>query len=249
HTLLYDAGPRYSDEADSGNRIILPYLRGAGIAGLDGMIISHDDNDHAGGAKSVIEAMPPGWLISSLAPGHALRAAVPDSHACGTGQSWNWDGVRFTILHPDTGAAASADRSDNDRSCVLKIATGHGSVLLPGDIERRSELELLERNGGRLRADLLLAPHHGSRSSSTGGFVDAVQPDIVVFTAGYRNRFRHPHPEVVARYRDQGSRMLRSDRDGAILFTFASGTVKVLPWREQRPRYWHARVAENARSG
>lgn len=249
HSLLYDAGSRFSDEADSGNRIILPYLRGAGIAGLDGMIISHDDNDHAGGAKSVIEASPPGWQISSLAPGHALRAAVPDSHACRAGQSWNWDGVRFTILHPDMDAAASADRGDNDRSCVLMIATEHGSALLPGDIERRSELELLQRHSPSLRSDVLLAPHHGSRSSSTADFVEAVKPQFVVFTSGYRNRFRHPHPEVVGRYRDLGSRVLRSDRDGAVFFTFAGGRVTALSWREQRPRYWHARVAETGRSG
>ncbi len=253
HALLYDAGPRYSEQADAGNRVILPYLRAAGIRHLDGMVLSHDDIDHTGGAAAVLQAMPVGWLASSLPSGHFLESLSAQPWRCAAGREWEWDGVRFDMLHPDAGSYAHARLKDNHRSCVLRVSGTHGSLLLTGDIERAAERELLERDAASLAADVLVAPHHGSRSSSTPGFVAAVAPRATIFAAGYRNRFRHPHGQVVRRYQEVGSAIYRSDADGAVLIDFSAGPdMKVRAWRRESPRYWHdgaARVAENGRAG
>ena len=171
HALLYDAGPAYSPEADSGSRVILPFLRASGIAQLDAMVVSHDDNDHAGGAASVLAGLPVAAFYSSLPPDHAAWRAAPGYRLpCAAGQGWDWDGVRFELLHPAAASYARDRIKSNDRSCVLRIATAHGAVLLTGDIEVRSEQELLARAPEKLRADVLVVPHHSSRTSSTAGF-------------------------------------------------------------------------------
>lgn len=252
HALLYDAGLRYSEHADSGNRVILPYLRAAGIRRLDGVVLSHDDIDHVGGAATVLKTMPAGWLTSSLPSGHILHSLSAKSLRCVAGQRWEWDGVRFDMLYPEGEDYLRAGLKDNDRSCVLKVSVTHGSLLLTGDIERKAESELLTRAGELLAADVLVAPHHGSRSSSTPAFIATVDPSATIFTAGYRNRFRHPHDQVVKRYRENGSAIYRSDADGAILIDFASSHgIDVRTWRRSVPRYWHnnaIRVAENGRA-
>ena len=246
HALLYDTGPRYSEEADSGNRIILPYLRGAGVGRLDGLIVSHDDNDHSGGTRSVVGVLPPNWTASSLPSTHPLRVALPQHRSCHAGQAWEWDGVRFEMLHPTLQSYAVAGLKDNHRSCVLKISSAAGNLLLPGDIERPAEAELLTRGPAALAADLLIAPHHGSKGSSSPAFVEAVRPAITVFTAGYRNRFGHPQEEVVERYRAVGARTYRSDADGALLVDFIAGRGMVVSaWRQLRPRYWQQAASDN----
>lgn len=249
HALLYDTGPRYSEDADSGNRVILPYLRGAGIARLDGLILTHDDIDHTGGAASVLQGIKVDWLASSLSTGHPLLKDVARPLPCFAGQSWNWDEVRFEILHPAYESYAVDGIKDNERSCVLKVITDSGSLLLPADIERLSEMELLERSSQALVSDVLVAPHHGSKTSSTPGFVSQVAPKVTVFTVGYRNRFGHPKPEVLQRYNEEGGRLLRSDQDGAVLVGFGSQAITLQSWRETRRRYWQDRVAENAGAG
>jgi competence protein ComEC len=240
HALLYDTGPAYSPEADSGTRVILPYLRASGIASLDTMIVTHDDNDHAGGAVSVLSGLPVGALYSSLSASHpALLVAPAYRLPCAAGQGWNWDGVRFDMLHPTAGSYAIDGLKSNDRSCVLKITTVHGAMLLTGDAEARSERELLERVPGELRADVLVVPHHGSSTSSTDEFIAAVMPRWAVFPAGYRNRLGHPKEEVVERYRLSGAQMLRTDGAGAVLVRLEDGGVGVQPYRELRKRYWY----------
>jgi competence protein ComEC len=240
HALLYDAGPKYSAQADSGNRIVIPYLRGEGVHRLDGMLVSHDDLDHSGGALSVLQGMPVGWLAASLPQGHELRGHARRDLHCLAGQDWNWDGVRFEVLHPTGQSYADAGLKDNERSCVLKVTSPYGSVLLAGDIERSSEAALTERVARNLKADILLVPHHGSKTSSTAAFIEQVQPTAAVFTMGYRNRFGHPKQEVVERYRVQGSRLYRSDRDGAVIFDLRQpGEIEVARWRRLAPRYWH----------
>ena len=236
HALLYDAGPAYAPDADSGNRIVVPYLRASGVRRLDGMIVSHADADHAGGAASVLAAVPVGWLLSSLPADHGLHAAARASRPCLAGQRWEWDGVRFEILHPLPGHDALRLKA-NDRSCVLGVTVGATRVLIAGDVEARSEREMLQR-GAALRAEILLAPHHGSITSSTPQFVAAVSPEVTVFSAGYRNRFRHPRAEVVARYRQIDSRILRSDRQGALEFEIDDPDVRITAERERRRRYW-----------
>ncbi len=241
HALLFDSGPRFGGESDSGSRVVAPFLRAAGIKRLDGLIVSHDDADHSGGALSIMQALPVAWLASSLPAGHAIPRQARQALPCFAGQNWEWDGVRFEMLHPSLGSYADARVKDNDRSCVLKITSRYGGVLLPADIEQRAEREILARAPDKLASALLIAPHHGSRTSSGADFIARVRPATVVFTTGYRNRFGHPKPDVVARYRDAGAELRRSDRDGALLFRFGEDGVQAVSWRETRQRYWQER--------
>lgn len=239
HSLLYDAGPSFGPAADSGSRIIVPYLRAVGVRRLDGLIVSHDDDDHAGGAASVLRAVPVARLITSVPDRYSLSPPVGISSRCYRGQRWEWDGVRFEILHPARESYEDPRLRDNDRSCVLKVESTGLRLLLPADIERRSERALLTANIDALRADVLLAPHQGSRTSSLPEFVAAVDPRAVIFPVGYRNRFGHPHSGVLHRYLERGSRVFRTDRDGAILIgTDRDGRVWITPYRAVRRRYW-----------
>ncbi|MBK5914788.1 DNA internalization-related competence protein ComEC/Rec2 [Rhodocyclus purpureus] len=272
HALLYDSGPRYGSDVDAGQRVVVPFLRAAGVRRLDTLMISHRDSDHAGGSESVLAVVPVARLLSSIGESFAAPAGDPAAEPCVAGQTWDWDGVRFQVLHPpasahagtasgeetgepQSGADPGKARSNefkgkprtaaNHLSCVLRIESAGGkSALLVGDIETADEAALLDRAaatstaGGALKSDVLVAPHHGSRSSSSPGFVAAVAPADVVFTVGYRNRFRHPAPDVLARYAD--ARQWRSDRDGAVTFVLAD-TVIATPYRPQYRRYWHWR--------
>ena len=240
HTLLYDTGPRYNEESDAGGRIVAPYLRAAGVARLDAMIVTHQDSDHSGGALSVLATVPVGWLASSLRDDHAIllqRASDGGaSHRCVSGQHWEWDGVRFRVLQPGPAHYANARLKTNDLSCVVRVESDFGTALLTGDLEARGELELVRDDPESLRADLLVVPHHGSMTSSTPAFIAAVAPEFAVYTPGYRNRFGHPRAEVMARYDASGIRTFRTDFDGALTFTFAPGAPRTpRAERERRP--------------
>lgn len=241
HALLYDAGPAFNPTADSGSRVILPFLRASGVAQLDAMVISHDDNDHAGGAATVLSVLPVAAFYSSVAAGHPAWQAAPGYRLpCAAGQGWTWDGVRFELLHPTAASYARERIKSNNRSCVLKISTAKGSVLLTGDIEARSEKEMLARTPDALRAEVLVTPHHSSRTSSTEEFIAAVRPQWALLPVGYRNRFGHPREEVVERYRASGAQMLRTDRAGAVLVKIDGEGISVEPYRGVRRRYWYA---------
>ena len=235
--LAYDAGPGWSADADSGSRVVVPFLRGEGVRRLDGLVVSHADDDHAGGALSLAIARDPRWLLSPLEPSHPLHFIVERSAPCRGGLAWAHDGVRFEVLHP---VATTVVRKENDRSCVLRVATRGASLLLTGDIEARGEAELVAREGAGLRADVLLVPHHGSRTSSTAAFLDAVAPRIAVVSTGYRNRFRHPHEAVVARYALRRIALRRTDLEGAIRIVLPASEHQALAVRSgARPvRYW-----------
>ncbi len=238
HTLLYDAGPDFSNDADSGNRILIPALRAMGINQLDGLMLTHDDTDHTGGAASVMQGMQISWLSSSLPDGHWLVRQAANKQQCFDRQSWQWDRVDFEILHPDATSYAIAKIRDNNRSCVLRISIGNHHILLTADIEKESEQRLLKEHADKLPAALLVVPHHGSKTSSTDGFVSAVSPDYAVFTVGYRNRFGHPKQEVVQRYANNGSQLLRSDEDGAIMVEMNAQGLQVESYRKSHRRYW-----------
>jgi competence protein ComEC len=238
HALVFDSGPAIAERIDAGSRIVVPYLRYVGVRQLDALVISHSDLDHAGGALSVIEALPLGRLHASLPDQHPIRLAVAESGNCVAGQSWNWDGVRFEFLHPAADSHADPKIKDNDRSCVLRVAGKYGSVMLSADIERGSEHHLVNTRAASLKSDVLIAPHHGSRTSSTPDFLRAVAPALIVIPVGHRNRFGHPHPLVSARYRALGAQVYRTDLGGAISVKIGATGIDTYSWRDQARRYW-----------
>jgi competence protein ComEC len=244
HRLLYDTGPYYSPDSDGGSRVILPYLQARGINSLDGMVISHNDNDHSGGALSLLGQMPVGWLASSLALTSPIVRKTQElgrQHIrCQAGQHWEWDGIQFDMLQPEPVSYESSKWKPNARSCLLKITHGKQALLLPGDIEAIQEDELINGIPGKLHATVMLAPHHGSGTSSTEAFLRAVAPQYAIFQVGYLNRFHHPKPEVYARYASLGINRLRTDDSGAVLMTFGD-TLEIQRYREQHARYWYGR--------
>ncbi|MEH6435488.1 DNA internalization-related competence protein ComEC/Rec2 [Massilia sp. DD77] len=240
HRLLYDTGPQYAPGANGATRVILPYLRGRGIARLDTLVVSHSDLDHSGGAADLLSTLPVAEVLSSLPPAHpALRGAVRRTR-CGAGQGWRWDGVLFEMLGPNPASYGDPGLKANARSCVLRISAGGRAILLAADIEAAQENELLRRVPQALHADVLLAPHHGSGTSSTTAFLEAVKPSLGVFQVGYRNRYRHPKKEVYARYGELGIRRLRTDESGAVSLHFGR-TLEVGEQRRTAARYWHGR--------
>jgi len=255
HVLLYDAGPAYGPESDSGGRVILPFLRAEGVTRLDAMILSHRDLDHIGGAQSVLEGSEVGVLRTSLARDDALHAFAVQSRRCAGTDAWEWEGVRFALLHPLPEDYLRRRRA-NDLSCVLRVSTGARAMLLTGDIERAAEALLSERaakgklgsaeRGSALRADVLLAPHHGSQTSSSEALITAVSPRSVVVAAGYRNRFGHPNDKVLARYRSHGAAIARTDLDGAVTVRLDAAGARIERERLRRPRYWRERAPERA---
>jgi competence protein ComEC len=189
----------------------------------------------------VLEAVPIGRVWSSLDNGQTVAAAWPYSRPCIAGERWRWDGVEFEMLHPGTAHYAREKLRGNDRSCVLRVSAGGASVLLTADIEQKTERELLQVMPEKLPSRILLVPHHGSRTSSSVEFLAQVNPQIALIAAGYRNRFGHPKEEVLDRYRALGSRIYRTDLDGALIVTLtAEGRVEVQRQRVLYRRYWHA---------
>ena len=244
HRLLYDTGPAYGIDSDGASRVIVPYLRARGIGSLDGLIISHSDTDHAGGAISLLENVPIGWLSSSLPDGHPAvgfqRRLTRPHLRCVAGQRWSWEGVHFEMLHPLAGAHHDIALKPNARSCTVKITAGKHAILLAGDIEAAQEGQLYMRSREALAADVLLAPHHGSGTSSTQAFLNAVHPSLAIFQVGHRNRYRHPKVAVYQRYGQMGIARLRTDVAGAVMMELGDA-LAVEQYRSSRPRYWHGR--------
>ncbi len=240
--LLFDAGPQYSRESDAGQRVLVPLLRARGDAPLDLLVLSHRDLDHVGGARAVLGALAVEALSSSLEAGHSLAALAKRATRCEAGQRWTWDGVEFAVLRP---LAEDYERNlkPNAMSCVIRVAGVERSVLLTGDIEREQEAQLAATQGSGLRSDVLIAPHHGSKTSSSALFLDAVRPSVVVVQAGYRNRFGHPAAEVLGRYRERGIRIVDSPGCGAWVWPAAAAADGATCQRDMARRYWHAVAA------
>ncbi|MDE2615617.1 MAG: DNA internalization-related competence protein ComEC/Rec2 [Burkholderiales bacterium] len=236
HALLYDAGPRYANDSDAGQRVLVPLLRALDVR-LDRLVLSHRDSDHTGGGVAVLSAQPDADLLSSLEDAHELQT-LRRSRRCMAGQVWDWDGVHFEVLHPPAGDYGRARRS-NALSCVLRISNGLQTALLAGDIEKAQEARLVQE-GAALRADWLLVPHHGSKTSSTAAFLDAVAPHTALVQAGYRNRFGHPAAEVTARYEERGVQVLNSAQCGAARWG-SEQPRQTRCQREMQARYWQHR--------
>lgn len=252
HDLLFDAGPRFGSHADAGERALLPYLQAQGVSALDVLLLSHDDADHVGGADSVLGALPVRTLLAPAGGGGLLAAAERERiQPCANGVSWVWDGIEFDVLHPPpahaagSGAAAAGKATANDQSCVLRVRGAGGVLLLGADIGAAAEAALLATHGAEaLASTVVVSPHHGSRSSSSPAFVEATAPEAVIHSAGYRNSFGHPHPQVWTRWAQAGARNWRTDGQGAIQVDFAAHAddgVLLRGTRAQEARYWHGR--------
>lgn len=213
HTMIFDTGPAYPG-GDAGRDVVIPYLASRG-SGVDLLLVSHGDLDHAGGRESIAREFRPRRELA----GDDLDGSYP----CEKGQNWSWDGVQFTILYPLSKSAGQG----NAASCVLLVRGKFGSVLLPGDIGVAEERILL-RYWHCLEVDVVVAPHHGSRSSSGYELVSATRPEWIIYSAGYRNRWNFPSPDVEARWRAVGARALVTGETGAITMTF-SGPPGVPP--------------------
>jgi competence protein ComEC len=236
HSLLYDTGPRFSRESDAGHRVLVPLLRALGTR-LDMLMLSHRDTDHTGGAAAVLTMQPQATLTSSIEEGHELQVLRPSSR-CMSGQRWVWDEVTFEVLHPEARDYDAPGKS-NAMSCVLRISSTRSAALLVGDIEAPQELLLVTGDSvARLRADFLLVPHHGSKTSSSAVFLDAVKPRVALAQSGYRNRFGHPVASVAARYEERGIALTRSSQCGAATWRSAEPD-QIACQRQDGLRYWH----------
>ncbi len=241
HVLVYDTGPPVGARLDAAALAVLPYLARRGRGRVDRVVLSHGDADHVGGYRRLAGALPVGAMVANGAVGgHA-----PDL-ACAAGTRWDWDGVSFEVLYP----FRERTGFDNDHSCVVRVEGSGGSVLLTGDIESGGERALVARSGARLAVDVLVAPHHGSTTSSTPSFLALAAPSIGIFSASEPGRFRLPHPDVVSRYVRAGIATFSTSRCGAVTVDFrAGGAPRVTRTeRDAGRRYWHA-PGQPCRSG
>lgn len=239
YQLLYDTGPRFSESFDSGRDILAPSLAQMGIPELEDLIISHPDADHMGGYKGLANEVH----VENIWVGRQHESEpVPDAMACVRGRSWSYKAVRYEFIYPfmpDNDGSGSDYQSDNDRSCVLKISWADQIILIPGDISASVEKQLLSEFSGGHNVSLLIAAHHGSKTSSSIRFLDKTRPQRVVFSSGYLNRFGHPHPEVVARYQKRGSTTYATSKDGMISFRWQAPNALPLVEKEAEKRiFW-----------
>ena len=243
HLMVFDAGPQYSHDSDAGQRVLLPLLRARGESRIDRLVLSHRDIDHVGGARALLNGLRVDEVLSSLESSHPLLALAPRPVRCEAGQSWTWDGVRFDVLRPpNTDYLRSL--KPNAMSCVVRVSGSGGggagearSALLTGDIEHDQEAALVAELGEGLRSLVLIVPHHGSRTSSTAGFLDAVAPQTAVIQSGYRNRFAHPVPEVLERLDERGVHTVNSPHCGAWRWLSSEPALGTCE-RDATRRYW-----------
>lgn len=232
HVLVFDTGARNGPGADMGESVVVPFLRSQGLRQVDMLVVSHGDNDHSGGAPTLLKQLPVHTLLTSVPWLFPSRQA----DYCLAGKAWDWDGVHFAFLYP----LATQLNLNNDSSCVLQVATQTQRLLIPGDIEKTAEKVLLANSAASLAADVLVAPHHGSKTSGLRTFAGRVHPQYVLYAIGYRNRYHFPYPGVVATYRDFGAIQLDTSTLGALQFMM--GKDKLVPltfYRHAHKHYWN----------
>lgn len=231
HALLYDAGPAKLGGFDAGESVVVPALHAVGIRKLDQIVISHGDSDHAGGLAAVAKAYPDSPVFA------AEGSLKTESKACLRAQKWSWDGVDFEFLHPPAFFPYMA----NESSCVLRIEAGGKVALLTGDIGKQIEFRLIKEQSTRIRADVLLVPHHGSETSSSAEFLSTVKPSLALIASGANNRFGHPRQTVLERYAEREIAVASSPQHGWMRIRLDKNGLE---WQESRRqdymRYWHA---------
>ena len=250
HILVYDVGKRLNDNFDVGRLVVVPYLKAKGADKLDILMLSHEDNDHRGGAKAVLGHFHVNQIVSSdltILPEYTVNS-------CKAGQKWQWDGVSFEVLSPpeswlkrddsditaNSAASATSGVSDNNRSCVLRVFNRHHSLLLTGDIEKRVEQQLVSHYP-TLQTDVIIIPHHGSRTSSSESFLGATHAKLALLPVGYRNRFGHPKADVIERYKAMGIDVLDTVENGALELAFPASTgqqIDIKAWRKDHGGFW-----------
>jgi competence protein ComEC len=237
HVAVFDAGAKFSDRLNAGSGVVIPYLRSQGISRLDYLVISHGDADHIGGAPAILDEFPEATVLGQdIEKLHAMN-----KQPCIAGFQWRWDGVDFVFLSPAEGDVLLPDEAKrNNHSCVLRVSSTSGSVLFTGDIESRIEQKLLDRYGKKLSSDILLVPHHGSNTSSNAAFINAVNPQISIISAGYKNRYRLPSDKVIQRYEAGHRKWIQTDKSGAITIKLnAEPGLVVDKYRLRAGKYWH----------
>ncbi len=237
HVLMFDTGIGFGT-SDSGSRVLVPYLQSQGIKQVDTLVLSHNHHDHTGGAISLLNAMPVGEIFI----GEPVKGIENAKH-CLSEISWQWSGIEFAFLYPDIPEARG-----NDSSCVLQVRVGAHRLLLTGDIEQYAEEKLLEKSKDLLKSTILVAPHHGSSTSSGAEFLSAVKAEFVLFPVGYRNRYQFPRSEVIERYEDSGATLYNVAETGAISFTLSAKQGLVAPslYRQEKRRFWHSLITEGS---
>jgi competence protein ComEC len=236
HSLIYDVGASYDDGYNMASVVLTPFLAAKGIESVDTLILSHADNDHAGGWSALVDAV----AVSDVYYGEFIPDLPASAQRCRRGQRWRWDDVSFEFINAEAvSTISSAKVSANNLSCVLKISTASQQFLLPGDIESVVEYQLVDTLASKLKAEVLIAPHHGSGTSSSWPFIKTVQPLHVVFSSGYRNRFAHPRDNISNRYEQMGANIHQTNRHGAITFKVVAGELLTpAHYRRINQRYW-----------
>jgi len=228
HALVFDTGARFSNRFNAGDAVVLPVLKSLSINRLDTVIVSHGDNDHSGGAAKVLAGVEVRQVISNE------KVSDADPAPCRAGMQWQWEGVSFRLLHPDIDGTTTG----NNASCVLHVQSSFGSILLPADIEKEAEKEIISRYPDALRSNILVAGHHGSNTSSSDDFINAVSPDLVLFPAGWMNRYHHPAKKVQHRLATRQIRSMITGECGAITVRVAEAGISVHSWRKSNRRIW-----------
>jgi competence protein ComEC len=241
HQLLYDTGPIYTENFDAGSGIIVPYLQSQGVHYLDKLVVSHNDQDHSGGLIGVLAATKVNQLWMGEPDKFRPKASDPQVENCHVQKPWQWDQVTFRFITWPLQPNAKA----NNNSCVLLVEFRGHKILLTGDIEKEVERTLLAQES-LTAVDVLLAPHHGSHSSSTLEFVAQVQPKIVIYSTGFHNQHGHPHADIQARYLTAGSVPLNTAFAGALEFEWQGDRSRVTQYRQSSQRYWFDRDSEAA---
>jgi len=239
-SLLYDTGAKYSESFDIGEKVVVPYLNYIGLNQLNILMISHGDNDHAGGAHFVFNNVNTEGVLGESSFIEKEFSTYEIANACRAGQKWTWNGVNFEVLHP-----TSSYKRLNNRSCVLKVWNQYYSLILPGDIENKAERDMLKLTVDKLKTDILLVPHHGSNTSSSMNWLEKIKPEIAVVSAGYRNRFGHPTEKVLKNYEKLSSRVLNTAISGMIQIKVPASQspelLKAREYRKVRTHYWNHR--------